>query len=908
MTKSYADGGAVLAPTDNDDPRALSPGSEAWAHAIADRLYGYGKSQPDTFIGNAVSFGANALAELPETLVSAHRLARAPSQLWHGQPVDAGLADLARVGSAALPLARPLAPLIRPVPSLGRIPVDRTGAAERRIHSLLRELETRGAGTPYASGGTVKMSSKTNAVSRALNVAQRMRKASGGAVGKYADGGVPDWRSDMDAPKPHYHPVTGEWIDPGTRGPEVLTEAPRARGALDAVLDYGAMPAKVATSVAMQPVTAGIAVNEAIQDPTIPNVTNAGMQSAMAFLQPMKALKLLGLGYGAAAAKDAGLTPFGAAQAEPDGPLTPDQMKRLVALQKKLERGALSRAEREEQNTLMGMQRDYAAAAARAKFEAQARRDAMDAELTTKRGTLDAEAEAARKAEELAEYNRAVKGAERARDTELARDRRFSDTEMGKVWDKTGGWGPALVGAGLGGLSRAATGGGSAVKDYILPSILGGVGGAASNNIPLAYNAFGTEPDNPQKRAFEAYSRELPPGHPRKEEFAAYAEKLPRANPVREVAGQELYDWDKAKERMLFGAVEGVGGGLFGADMVRMPGRILDMTARAPGRLMKGWHEGMEEASNAAVGSAKARAKALKAGQSLQDSRRVSAADRLAADEQRLIESEAQRRLGAPAGGSGQSGAAGNPRPLPSDAVLTSPSTSPSGLRSKPSPSSESSQPRQKKVAQKAEQAIDEQKREKAAKELSRFLSADAPALPGTDVPTVIYKTPRKHGGKVTGWYTRAENGRFRGGAVKSGTEQALETARKYAAGGAVLVGPVVGATGGRTDALPVSVPNGAFVIPADVVSAVGEGNSLSGMDRLKQQFGEPSPRGRASGGAVPIKISDGEFVLSPDQVAKIGGGDMDRGHAILDRLILKLRGDHIKTLQALPGPAKGDA
>ncbi len=135
--------------------------------------------------------------------------------------------------------------------------------------------------------------------------------------------------------------------------------------------------------------------------------------------------------------------------------------------------------------------------------------------------------------------------------------------------------------------------------------------------------------------------------------------------------------------------------------------------------------------------------------------------------------------------------------------------------------------------------------------------------------------------------------------------DRALSVARKYVSGGSVLVGPVVGATGGREDALPVDVPHGSFVVPADVVSHLGTGNSLAGMERLKEKFGEAAPRSRADGGAVPIRISDGEFVVSPEQVAKIGGGDMERGHKVLDQLIIKLRADHIKTLKSLPGPAK---
>lgn len=158
--------------------------------------------------------------------------------------------------------------------------------------------------------------------------------------------------------------------------------------------------------------------------------------------------------------------------------------------------------------------------------------------------------------------------------------------------------------------------------------------------------------------------------------------------------------------------------------------------------------------------------------------------------------------------------------------------------------------------------------------------------------------TPRKE--KDTGKSSKSDEEKRRGGAVGA----ALDTARRYAQGGAVVVGEVIGPTRGREDAKPVDVPGGSYVIPADVVSALGEGNSLAGCEHLKKTFGAPTTR--AAGGAIPIRISDGEYVLSPDQVAKIGGGDLDRGHRTLDALMLKLRQQHIETLKALPGPAKG--
>lgn len=138
----------------------------------------------------------------------------------------------------------------------------------------------------------------------------------------------------------------------------------------------------------------------------------------------------------------------------------------------------------------------------------------------------------------------------------------------------------------------------------------------------------------------------------------------------------------------------------------------------------------------------------------------------------------------------------------------------------------------------------------------------------------------------------------------------AVALARQYANGGSVdshvHSGPIVGHDGGRADTKPITVPAGAYIIPADVVSAFGGagGNTLAGMKALEQAFGRSDPS-RASGGAVPIKISDGEFVVAPDQVARVGGGDVETGHRNLDDFVRRIRADHIKTLSSLPGPAQ---
>ncbi len=130
--------------------------------------------------------------------------------------------------------------------------------------------------------------------------------------------------------------------------------------------------------------------------------------------------------------------------------------------------------------------------------------------------------------------------------------------------------------------------------------------------------------------------------------------------------------------------------------------------------------------------------------------------------------------------------------------------------------------------------------------------------------------------------------------------------------GMAPKVGFVHGPTTGRSDKIPAKVQVKSYVIPADIVSSLGEGNSIAGATALNKLF-QMGPYGSlkkrfADGGNVPeadIIISDGEYTVPPDKVAELGGSDVDQGHAVLDAFVKHVRQKTIKTLQKLPGPKK---
>lgn len=140
----------------------------------------------------------------------------------------------------------------------------------------------------------------------------------------------------------------------------------------------------------------------------------------------------------------------------------------------------------------------------------------------------------------------------------------------------------------------------------------------------------------------------------------------------------------------------------------------------------------------------------------------------------------------------------------------------------------------------------------------------------------------------------------------------------------------------GRTDKLPISVKSGSYVIPADIVSGIGQGNSDAGNVILSKMFnsgpfgmaplkhgaakvGAAAKIGRhrlpkgakssfADGGAtdqVPIVAAGGEYIIHPDQVADLGNGDMKKGHDILDSFVLHARKQIKKQIGSLKPPKK---
>ena len=158
-----------------------------------------------------------------------------------------------------------------------------------------------------------------------------------------------------------------------------------------------------------------------------------------------------------------------------------------------------------------------------------------------------------------------------------------------------------------------------------------------------------------------------------------------------------------------------------------------------------------------------------------------------------------------------------------------------------------------------------------------------------------------------------AEGGNFfdykRGGAThgKSGVSvpEIFHGGGLFASGGA-----------GRTDILNRRVEPGSYVVPADVVSALGDGNTEAGARVLDQMMGTqeepkeqfmdvPQPNyTMKKGGSVPVKVAGGEYLIKPSSIVR-KFGDLKHGHNILDAMVKQVRAQNVKKLRSLPGPRK---
>lgn len=189
---------------------------------------------------------------------------------------------------------------------------------------------------------------------------------------------------------------------------------------------------------------------------------------------------------------------------------------------------------------------------------------------------------------------------------------------------------------------------------------------------------------------------------------------------------------------------------------------------------------------------------------------------------------------------------------------------------------------------------------------------------------------------------------------AQTGRALPLQGAPGEGANDHVYAGPLHSHVPGRTDKINLAVKPGSYVVPADVVSAIGEGNTLAGSAVLKVMFGTGAltgkvkpPEGRpnyqerrmehhmmmpphmatspeaigqmsqhpgpmADGGdidprtqgAIPVVVAGGEHIIEPEEIIS-KFGDLKRGHQGLDAFVIETRKREIQRLKTAPPPKK---
>jgi len=113
------------------------------------------------------------------------------------------------------------------------------------------------------------------------------------------------------------------------------------------------------------------------------------------------------------------------------------------------------------------------------------------------------------------------------------------------------------------------------------------------------------------------------------------------------------------------------------------------------------------------------------------------------------------------------------------------------------------------------------------------------------------------------------------------------------------------------------SMEDNSFILPADVVAAMGNGSSQAGLQALRDNISPDIQMVRGNGdgmsdsipaniaGTQPALISDGEAYVPPGVVRAMGGGDMKKGadglYALMDKTRQEAHGDTKQQRQLNP-------
>jgi hypothetical protein len=109
-------------------------------------------------------------------------------------------------------------------------------------------------------------------------------------------------------------------------------------------------------------------------------------------------------------------------------------------------------------------------------------------------------------------------------------------------------------------------------------------------------------------------------------------------------------------------------------------------------------------------------------------------------------------------------------------------------------------------------------------------------------------------------------------------------------------------ASGGLTSLKAGGLREGAFIVPADVISHLGNGSSEAGMKIVQERLKGRPIKGPGDGmsdsipttiaGKQPARVANEEAEIPPEVVAALGGGSLEKGAKKLYEMMDKIRQD----------------
>ena len=444
---------------------------------------------------------------------------------------------------------------------------------------------------------------------------------------------------------------------------------------------------------------AGSAINETVKDPSIPNATNAGVQTGLAAFRPMMALKSALAGYGAAGVTDAARSfapnATAADPAEIERRLRAMPADQVRALQQQLGIAADGK---------IGPSTITAAVKADADREAQARASTESTvAIESARAKAEAEANARLKGETQSAQRTQIDEAKRQLMADILAGKTPQEDRSvaGQVYEKLGILTPVLAAILGGGAAKAATGkigfskllsdqSGPGAKaaakmadEYVVPALGGMELGTTLSYAPTYAEANRRDTTNPEYDAWSKYRVRLPADAAN--EIALADNKLsgpnaiPRIDPSVTAARDRLRDGGDRLATMGGMALAGMSGGMIkeslpfvGNGVKRLAQGTAETVGALPGNVATGYQRSAGDALTEIGKNALLRQKTAEA-----------QANAIAS--QRLL-AEEQRRLNAGTGGQVQGGQAA-PQPQGGTSVQPSGQSQTNGFGQNPSQS-----------------------------------------------------------------------------------------------------------------------------------------------------------------------------------------------------------------------------